>query len=798
MIGHYLRAAFAKFARSPFTTAANVLTLALGLACFIAAYGIATYWTSGDSYHPQADRIHIVGQGLYPPGEELTDELSLRSSALLAQYISEDFPEIETVARVLDFQDSAAVAGERKTSLDVALTDARLLDLFEFDFRAGDPETALDAPGSVILTEGAAARLFGDEPALGQSVLIDASWTGTVTGVIAPVRQPSFMGDTRDAVLPFELLGNWLASPRAGEISNYSQWRDQLAYTFVLIPPGMTSETLDQRLDALVDARVPAGEREVMETFVSAVPIGEVTTHRLDNLLFAQSGANLSAVSVLIGLGALTLLIACINYANLATAQIGARASEIATRKVLGAGRTQLMAQSLLESLILTSCALAVALGVLALVIPAVRSATNVELLYFLSSGLDGWIVIAGLSVVVAVVAGGYPALVLSRVSIAQSLRSGQSRARTGVIARVLVGVQFASASFLLILLTVSQLQRVELEATVLPPREDPVLILNNLAFTNVTFETLRQELLGRPGIQSVSMTNDAPWSERSLDIALARTPEAGGSAPQAHYGRVGPDYFETIGVNVLAGDVFDDDRDAPTASIFGVGSAVDAPVVIDRAYSESLGFESPAAAVGEIVYVPESIMRTRGRTAAQPVRILGVVETDAMRVGATGRQGYVYALRSGSNRVASFSPLVRISRDDIPRAVVGVTEAWDELAPNLLANIRFFDDEFDKAYRQYARVSQLFILLAGAAFIIASIGQLGIAVHAVSRRRHEIGVRKILGSTSLGVVRLLLIDFSKPALIANLLAWPLGYFAAQTYLSAFAHRIELTPAPFL
>jgi putative ABC transport system permease protein len=126
------------------------------------------------------------------------------------------------------------------------------------------------------------------------------------------------------------------------------------------------------------------------------------------------------------------------------------------------------------------------------------------------------------------------------------------------------------------------------------------------------------------------------------------------------------------------------------------------------------------------------------------------------------------------------------------------VRRAFDELAPNIPADIRFFDQLFEQGYRQYGRISQLFVLLAGAAFAIASVGLLGIAVHAASQRRHEIAVRKTLGSSVTGVIRLLLTDFSLPVLIGNLLAWPLGYLAAQIYLSAFAHRIELTPTPFL
>jgi putative ABC transport system permease protein len=139
----------------------------------------------------------------------------------------------------------------------------------------------------------------------------------------------------------------------------------------------------------------------------------------------------------------------------------------------------------------------------------------------------------------------------------------------------------------------------------------------------------------------------------------------------------------------------------------------------------------------------------------------------------------------------------VRIDRARVGETVAAITAAWDELAPTVPVSVRFFDDLFEESFRTFARVSQIFVLLAATAFTIASIGLLGMAVHVTSRRRHEIGVRKVLGSTTLGIMRLLLIDFSKPILVANLLAWPLGYLAAQVYLQAFAERAPLTLAPF-
>ncbi len=558
----------------------------------------------------------------------------------------------------------------------------------------------------------------------------------------------------------------------------------------------MSVEAFNARLDALLDERI--GPELLGEVTMRAFPVNELMTRGLDSLLFAGSGVEVSVVQVLIGLGLLTLLVACVNYANLATAQAATRAKDIGMRKVLGAGRAQVMLQAWLEAALLTGAAVAIALGVLALAGPAVEASTGVDVLYFLSRGAAPWGVVAGLALVVALLAGAYPALALSRVRPATALQSGRSRSGPRLVARVLVGVQFCSASFLLILVTVSQLQRDHLERTALAPREDPIVVLNDLMAIGVDYDTLAARLERRAGVESISVVDRAPWNLNGFNtLSLARTPEEGAATPTAYIKSIGHDYFATLNIDVLAGRVFDRARDVTPRPTYFFGGDVSQPfdVVIDHAYARRLGFPSPQAAVDEIIYV-------RSSGPVRPARVIAVTETDTSRLEAINVSGqplvggvvYTFAPRAA---FGGQHPIVRLARGEVPAAIASITEAWDELAPNVPVNIRFYDDLFEQSFRTFARISGLFALLASAAFVIASVGQLGIAVHVASRRRHEIGVRKVLGSTSLGVARLLLIDFSKPALVANLAAWPLGYLAAETYLSAFAHRVTLTPAPF-
>jgi putative ABC transport system permease protein len=798
MIGHYLTTALSSFRKTPFTTAANVLTLALGLACFIAAFGIATYWTSADRYHEGAERTFVLGQGFELGNGAADIPINPYATAAAANYLPGDFPEVERVARAHPMPKLAAAAGERKVLLESAFADPQFLSFFDFDFIAGDPAQALAQPGSVVLTKDAAERLFGQAPALGQRLLLGGTTDVTVTGVIAPVRQPSFMGTRPDAILRFDLIGDWDSSPRTAEMNGDEQWFSNQAMTFVRLAPGASVEALNARLPDFIARRMPADQRDIADVRLEIYPLGEVTTRALDNQLFAAGGLKLTAAGVLIGLGGLILLVAGVNYANLATAQAAQAGKEIGMRKVLGAARAQVMTQSWLTSLVQTLAAAVLALVALAAAAPPIETAMGVRILYFLSDGARAVLLIGAVVAVVALAAGAYPALVVSGVRPVQALRSGRSRTGPRFVARVLVGVQFAAASFLLILLAVSYLQRAHIEAIALTPREDPIVVLGEVQSIGVGGETLIAAMRRLPGVRSATVSERTPWTNSGSLVPLVRSPEAGAQELLTSLKHVGHDYFDTLGFELLAGRVFDRERETATHSIITPDPARAVPFVADEALIAALGFASPEAAVGQTIYAPVSVMRLAGGDAPQPMQIIGVTETDTVWLGANPFVGTFYLYGPDSPLGNGLFPILRIAPEDVSGTVAGITRVWDQFAPTTPADIRFFDQMFEDSYRQFSRIGQLFTLLAGVAFVIASLGLLGIAVHVAARRRHEIAVRKTLGSTTWGAVRLLLTDFSKPVIVGNLVAWPLGYFAAQTYLSAFAHRIELSIWPFV
>ncbi len=808
MLSHYLRSALARFRKTPFTTGANILTLALGLACFIAAYATSAYWKSGDFYHPGAERTVYVSQmarsavSLYVAAG---GPRPLMSAPALSPALREEMPELEAVAQFGangPYASSVAVStGERKAFLDVVVGESQIFDLFAFEFVEGGPETALQAPDDVVLVESAAQRLFGRAPALGETLRVENQRDVRVSAVIAPVRQPSFMGHTDAAPVRFEMIGNKFEVP-----PGVSAWAGGSAATFVRLPPSMSIETFQARLDELV-ARHAAGLDERLRPIQQVVPLSEAVEGIVD-ARFSAHNYGISASIVLLGLGGLILLVACVNYANLTAAHAETQLKQTGMRRVLGAGRRDLLAQQFVEAGLLALPALGLAVLVVALAAPVFQTIFGVDVTYILTARPDAVLVLAGVAFASVAAAAIYPALRLTRVRAADAL--GQSRARTGSgpVARVLVGVQFLSASFLLIVVTVAQLQHTHLRAPAFDAADDPVIVLHHIGRYGVDFDTLTTELLAQPQIRSATMMVRPPWSSGIvLGRQIGRTPGAfnEGVTLSAELELVGANFFETMGIGLLAGRVFDPERDPPQpAVVFGQAPPPNTEptrLVIDRRLAEALGFSEPEAAVGQTVYLPPPTFDDAAAPTPTGV-ILGVVEparTRVARLDVVGEvRGAAFEFIDRPPGIGDLHAAVRVDPRDTAGALAAIERVWDALAPDVPLNARFTDDLFEEAYAPFAQIAGVFVVLSACALAISTVGILAIAVHVAARRRHEIGVRKVLGASTGRVLRMLIADFSKPVIVGNVIAWPFAWMAAQTYLQSFADRTPLTPLPFL
>ena len=818
MLSHYLAVALRSFRRSPVAASINVLALALGLAAFIAAYGVVSYWSHAERFFANVDRTYVVtaafarrdgGVAIRGPG----------TNRLFAEYLRADFPELEAVARTQVMnQEGGVAAGDVRTRMYILGAEAEFLDIFDLPFVAGDAKDALRQPNSAVLTQDAASRLFGDASPLGKTITLGNVLDVTVTGVIGPIPEPSHLGHSASATQRFDILSSWdtldgiqaaararadartpsaQPSPPASQANAQPRPENWLGgyccttYVLVARDSKLTAQALDAQLKAFVDRHVPVKQKEIATLVGGAVPVSSLMVAQLDSQLL--SSAPVSITTLLLTLGALVLVVACVNYANLATAQAAGRAREVGLRKAIGAGKYRIMAQYLSEAAVLTVAALVIALVAIRLAAPALHNAVGIDLKLAFRENLGFWLFLIGLVIGVTLLGGAYPAFVLSRVPPVEALRIGRTRVGPRFAGTILVGLQFAAASLLMIVVFVMQAQNNELERTGLGSTRDPVVVLQNAAqFSGIDNALLRSELERIPQVTGVAEMGDQPWGPNINLFGLARTPDEANVLVTTYLNGVGYDYFSVLDMPLLGGRAFDREHGEDPAPQNFFDSSKTINVVIDASLAGQLNFARPQDAVDQIVYMPEKMTSAFG-AAAQPVRVIGVVADKPLHFRGAGATANAYLLRTNNN-----FELVRLKASDVSGGLAALDALWKRLAPTGSINRKFMDDLFNQNYENFARFSQVFVGLSFLAVVISVTGLFGMAIQVASRRVHEIGVRKSVGARTSQIVAMLLGHFSKPVVIANLVAWPLAYFAAQQYIGIFIHRIPLTPVPFV
>lgn len=793
MLAHYAADTIAQIRRAPFATAIRVLTLAAGLACFVTAQAIAGFWRTSERHFADVERIFAVTTDLaFTNGTLATAELPLTNEHV-AQYLESDFPELAAVARARVVSDAAMVsADERAVRLFRVDVDPAFLEIFALPFVAGDAREALREPGSVVLTEEAAARLFGDAPALGRRLRLSNSVDAFVTGVVAAIPEPSHMGRSATASLRFDMLvaRERPRPPPFGSdeaVGAFENWLVLDDVTYVSLPAdgSLTAQDVRRRLGAFASAHVPREQLEVARLELGLVPVTELLVKAGSSGTFlARTGFTVTTALSL--LGALVLAIACANYASLTTAAALARTRSVAVRKAVGAAPLQIAGQHLFDATVLASAALLVASVAVIAVMPALRIALGIDIgLVLLDARTLAFV--AALVPAVAVLGGLYPAITLAKQPPIVGLpdRGTRGRRASGVFA----GVQFAAASFLLLAAIVTYLQNAALARS---PAEspDPLLLVENFyTATGLHPDTLRRELQALEHVSSVTSMARPPWSGVNV-LPLAASPAAVAQR-SAIWQTVGQDFFATFGIELVAGRVFDAARGDDALPFLG-DTAQPNNVVVDRTLARDLGFASPQAAVGELVYIPRELTAGFGGTAAQPLRIIGVVEDRLLTLTGAGARGSVYSFAT---------PLpfqvVRIARPHVSGTLAEIDALWKRLVPSVALRRRFVHDIFAEKSAGHTRVNQALTVLTLFAYATAAIGLYSMAKLGARRRMREIAVRKVLGATTATVAALLLASFARPIVAASVAALPAGYVAARAYLNAFVEPIALGVLPF-
>jgi putative ABC transport system permease protein len=793
MLTHYLSTSLRHFRRHKLTTGINVVCLAIGVASCAAAIGVVTWLSEADKHFAKAERIYVIGQGIGFPGE--APRVSPMSSWTVGRHLEADLPDAEAVARLRPGREIAVAAGEYKGFAGSAFADPGFLRIFDLPFLMGDPLRALELPRSAVITESLARRVFGTRDPLGKTLRLQNQETVTVTGVIAELRQPTHM---RSPVISFDVLGSMdtyeaiLRSTTAPSVvaEQTTDWTSNYGtLMYVLLPEdgSFSLRALDERLEGFPERRAP---KNGIGFSFKAYALPDIQLSFIGSML-GSDRTGLSGTSILLLLGAMVLAASCVNYANLATALAYTRAQEVAMRRIVGASRMQIITQHLVESLTLALVAIVLVLAIFSGAVSMVSGLGIGEVLRVGLTSTRLWGPLSAVLLGVGIMAGAYPAFVLSRVRSHNALRSGRVGSGARTVPALLVGVQFAVASLMLIMLFVVHAQNAALQRSALTTRGEAIVVLrNDLRSVGVDLETLRSQLLLDRHVRSVTANQSMPWTFVMNTGYVRRSKEANSSASVEVYdNRVGYDFFETVGIALLAGRTFD--RSHANDVVDESDLRRDTNVIIDDALAVQLGWVNPSLAVGNAIFAPTSV---DGSTPPRQLQVIGVVETKPLVHFGFGKTSGIYYV----DPTRATYPIVRFADNDVAAGLAALDATWERLAPDVPLQREFMDEAFERSFQTFQIVSSVFVALAGLAFGICVMGLVAMAIHMTERRLGEIGIRKTLGASAAKVLTMLLKDFSKPVLIANLLVWPLGFGVATVYFSLFMQRASLTAWPFI
>ncbi|MDT0632555.1 ABC transporter permease [Rubrivirga litoralis] len=757
-----LRTALRALRRRPADALINGLGLALGLACcaLIALHVAAE--RGADRQHAGGERVVRVGIEMTDAGGEVTKAPTVPRPLLAA--VERD-PAAEAVATVrygAGFRVERPVGNVRA---DAIFASADVLDVLNgYRLIAGDAQTALAAPGSVVLTEEAALRLTGEAAPLGQTLDVGADLPYTVTGVF---------DETGRSHLAFDALVSF-ATLDAADWYDPDQWQSFDLGVYARLRSGADRAAFAGRVQGALDDGIGEGMRaEGMAAAAAVQPLHDVylAEDGRMNPPYVRTG-HPALLRVLSLVGLFVLAVAAVNFVNLATARSVERAREVGVRKAVGAGRGGLVAQFLAEAVALALASGAVALALVALALPAYNGLTDAGLA--LSDLLAPAPLAAGLAVVVAVglLAGAYPALALSSFRPAETLRGSFATDRRGAgLRRGLVVFQFAVSGALLVatLVVGSQLGHLRDQDPGFD-REHVVLVPTNVV-GGADVRALKDAFARVPGVEAVALTG-APPTEAGWESQNVSARGGAGGTQTMETVIADPDYAEALGLRVVAG------RDLSAE----IETDRETAVLLNASAARALGW-TPEEAVGQEV-------ETSGR---YPGTVVGVLADYAHHGLAAPPRPQVFFDQAGQAQWAA----IRLA-PGATGALDRLRAVWEGRVPGDPFAPTFLDAAVDAQYRAEEQLARAFALFAGLAVVVACLGLFGLAAHAVQKRRKEVGVRRVLGATVGQVVGRLTADFARPVLVGLAVAVPVAWWGLSRWLDGFAERVALTPAPFL
>ena len=778
MLWNYLTVGFRNLRRHTFYSLLNILGLAVGIACMLLAVLYVGYQFSFDQHHEKSDRIYRVIRKI----QDVSGERYDLGTKPVAPHLRGKFPEVEAVTRML-VRGMWASQEDRGSSARVCITDAEMFDVFTLPMVVGDPKTGLNDPHTAFLSQTLAHKLFGEEDPIGKTVNIHYKWFKgdfTITGILK--NQPKTSNDK----LQFDFLTT--TYPQPSEKYPENRWRQQVwdrwpsnwvigpLRTYVLVRQGADVAELEKKLHAFAaDHQIDGPER--YDFYLQ--PLDRIHLYSMQDYGTAELNAgDITRCYMLLFIGLLVLLIACINYINLITARSASRLREVGMRKAVGATRLQLMGQFLGESLLIVLLA-----GVLAVLfasdaLPFFNEFMDVDL--HLTDAGSVFVLALSLCVLLGtgLLAGSYPAFVLSAFEPVRALR-GTLRSRRMGMNQLMVVLQFGISVVLIIttLVVYSQLSFVrtkelgfEKEHTVILP-----FFLKDRGLRPQA-ETILNELRAQPGVLKASAFHLTP-GQIAVDRRILRAEGHGDATFKLYWNSIDDSYLDLFGLSIASGK---DLIGMPFFRIIDENKA-ETFALINETAAQMLGWNDP---------VGKFFLYADGRVT---INVIGVVKDYHNQSLHHGIAPMILERSPSVNRIA-----VRLSPGDLRAQLAALESVWKQFLPGRPFEYQFFDEVLNGYYQSEITLQKVCGVFAALSIFISCLGMLGLIAFATQQRTKEIGIRKVLGASEGKIILLLTRNFLWLTIIANVIGWPVAYYLMSSWLNDFAYRIELGPLMFI
>ena len=802
MLTNYIIIAWRNMIKNRVFSAINIFGLALGLMSCILIMLFVRQEAGYDQWLPNSDRLARLHTAYTMPNQPpfLTVRSAGRMMAAIRDYASN---EVETGTRMVQFGTTVQHQGQG-FSEQGSLVDPSFLDVFDLAFAHGDRATSFTKPNDLLVTETMANKYFGRTDVIGETMTFCCLGANPINGMITGV-----IKDLPDAThLDVNFIFYLNPAMFRNDTNVLHTWNSVNVYTYFKLKPNVELSQLQDRVDYWVNNESPfldtakrffgeqandAKATDFVRLKLMSVPDIHLNAKRdagsmgdMKPLGDARMIQTFTIVAILV------LIIACINFMNLSTAKASKRAKEVAMRKVLGASRTQVAIQFLSEALTLVFIALLFAVAAAEIVLPLYNQIIGKELQLQLLDDPSLLLNLIFVAIFVGFGAGIYPAVYLSKFLPGHILQASKSSEGQGSnkLRSVLVVAQFSTSIVLVIATLVVYGQTLFANAADLGYRYHDKMVLNvHVAHGNT--DGLTKALLDLPGVTSVALSSEAPTqdNENNTLFSLMGANQQGEKVEPVllNYHHMDYGFFESYGVSPVAGRLFDESfgtdavKPLPTSSEQNSEESSDhqmsrASVVLNETAARKFGYNDVTQLVGQTL-----------QSGNYHYTVIGVIPDLHFRSMKFGVRASAYMLNDERFRVAN----IGFDTNNVPQLMAQIESVWQTHVPMEPMDLQFLSEMMAAQYQDETTTAQLFLAFSVLAIVVACLGLYGLSAFTVERRTKEIGIRKVMGASVTDIVKLLIWQFSKPVVLANLIAWPVASYLMLNWLQSFSYRID-------